>query len=62
MSIKVIETLPDDFYHQAEQFAQMTNIKVADVLKDAIELSLLPVSRKLSTAEPISEMSDEEVM
>jgi hypothetical protein len=62
MSTKVTVTLPDDVYYQAEQFAQMTNVKVADVLKDAIELSLLPVSPKLSTAEPISEMSDEEVL
>src|SRR5262245_44211508 len=62
MSTKVTVRLPDDVYQQAEQFAQMTNIKVVDVLKDAIELSLLPVSPKLSTAEPISEKSDEEVL
>jgi hypothetical protein len=54
MSTTVTVTLQDDVYRQAVQFAQMANVKVAEVLKDAIELSLSPVS-----PEPLS---DKEVL
>src|SRR2546427_9841942 len=62
MSTTVTVTLQDDVYRQAEQFAQLANVKVTEVLKDAIELSLAPVSPEQSTVEPISELSDKEVL
>ncbi len=40
----------------------MANVKVTEVLKDAIELSLSPVSPEQSTVKPVSELSDKEVL
>jgi hypothetical protein len=62
MSTTVTLTLQDDIYRQAVQFAEIANVKVAEVLKDAIELSLAPVSPGQSTARPVSDLSDEEVL
>lgn len=59
---KVAMTLQDDVYRQAEQFAQMATVKVTEALKDAIELSLAPVSPEQSTVKPVSELSDKEVL
>jgi hypothetical protein len=55
---KVTVTLQDDVHRQAEQFAQMATVKVTEVLKNAIELSLAPVSPEQSTVKPVSELSD----
>lgn len=62
MSMTVTVTLQDDVYRQALQFAQMANVKVTEVLKDAIELSLAPVGPEQSIVKPISELSDKEVL
>ena len=63
---KVAMTLQDDVHRQAEQFAQMVTVKVTEaltvkvteVLKNAIELSLAPVSPEQSTVKPVSQLSD----
>lgn len=62
MSTRVTVTLRDDLYRQAEQFAQLSNVKVAEVLTDAIELSLLPVNWQASRVEPVSALTDDEVL
>ncbi len=62
MSTRVTVTLRDDLYRQAEQFARLSNTKVAEVLTDAIELSLLPVNWQASEVEPVSALTDEEVL
>lgn len=62
MSTTVTVTLQDDVYRRAAQFAQMANVKVTELLKDAIELSLAPVSPEQSTVKPVSELSDKEVL
>src|SRR5262245_62531067 len=40
----------------------MATVKVTEALKDAIELSLAPVSPEQSTVKPVSELSDKEVL
>jgi len=60
MSTRVTVTLRDDVYDQAAQLAQLANVKVTEVLSEAIELSLLPINSQQTN--PISELSDEEVL
>lgn len=62
MSTRVTVTLRDDVYDQAAQLAQLANVKVTEVLSEAIELSLLPVSPQQTNLNPISELPDEEVL
>jgi len=62
MSTTVTVTLQDDVYRRAAQFAQMANLKVNEVLSDAIELSLLPPNPKSSAVKTVSELSDKEVL
>jgi len=60
MSTRVTVTLRDDVYDQAAQLAQLANVKVTEVLSEAIELSLLPINSQQTN--PVSELSDEEVL
>lgn len=62
MSTRVTVTLRDDLYRQAEQFARLSNVKVAEVLTNAIELSLLPVNWQEAKVEPVSALTDKEVL
>lgn len=62
MSTRVTVTLRDDVYDQAAHLAQLANVKVTEVLSEAIELSLLPVNPQQTNLNPISELSDEEVL
>jgi predicted DNA-binding protein len=62
MSTQVTLTLPDEVYRRAERLAQLSSREVADVLADTIELSLSPVGLKSEAVEPVSGLSDEEVM
>ncbi len=62
MSTRVTVILRDDVYDQAAELAQLANIKVTEVLSEAIELSLLPVSPQQINLNPISELPDEEVL
>ncbi|MFB2983577.1 hypothetical protein [Microseira sp. BLCC-F43] len=40
MSTQITITLPDEVYHQVERLAQLTSRDIADVLSDAIKLSI----------------------
>ena len=62
MSTQVTLILPDEVYRRAERLAQLSRREVADVLADTIELSLSPVGLKSEAVEPVSGLSDEEVM
>lgn len=61
MSTKVILDLPNETYARAAQLAQLTNRDVADVLTDALTLSLPPLQR-LQNPLPISKLNNDEVL
>ncbi len=44
METQITLNLPDEIYQKAEHFAKLTNRNVADVLTQAIALSLIPIS------------------
>ncbi|MBN3888875.1 MAG: hypothetical protein HWQ43_06755 [Nostoc sp. JL31] len=62
MSTKIIITLPDDIYQRAERFARLANRDVASILVDTIQLSIPPVSGEITDLEPVSVLSDEQVL
>ena len=62
MSTQIIITLPDDIYQRAERFARLANRDVASILVDTIQLSIPPVSGDISDLEPVSVLSDEQVL
>lgn len=62
MSTQITITLPDDVFQRAERFARLANRDLASVLADTIQLSIPPVSPEAAALEPVSALSDEEVM
>jgi hypothetical protein len=48
--------LPDEVYHQAELLAQQRHRSVSEILVETLEIFLLP------TAQPVSALSDSEVI
>ncbi|MEH1867953.1 MAG: hypothetical protein V7K69_23565 [Nostoc sp.] len=62
MSTQIIITLPDDIYQRAERFARLANRDVVSILVDTIQLSIPPVSGDVSDLEPVSVLSDEQVL
>jgi len=62
MTTQVTITLSDEVYRRAERFARLANRDLASVLADTIKLSLPPISSHIETLEPISEVSDEQVI
>ncbi len=62
MSIQVTVTLPDEVYQRAERLAQLTSRDIADVLADTIVLSLTPLTPQTKMFEPVTELSDEEIL
>jgi hypothetical protein len=62
MSTQIIITLPDEIYQRAERFARLANRDVASILVDTIQLSIPPVSGDISDFEPVSVLSDEQVL
>ncbi|MHC5610461.1 MAG: hypothetical protein ACYTXA_05445 [Nostoc sp.] len=62
MSTQIIITLPDDIYQRAERFARLANSDVASILVDTIQLSIPPVSGDVTDLEPVSVLSDEQVL
>ena len=62
MSTQITITLPDDVFQRAERFARLANRDLASVLADTIQLSIPPVSQEAAALEPVSALSDEEVM
>ncbi|UFP94104.1 hypothetical protein [Gloeobacter morelensis] len=62
MSTQITISLPDEMYQRAESLAKLVSREVADILVDAIALSLLPVVSRSQNFQKIAEMSDEEVL
>lgn len=62
MSTKITITLPDEVYQRAERFARLANRDIASVVADTIELSIPPISPEAAALEPVSALSDEQVM
>lgn len=62
MTTQITITLSDEVYQRAEQFARLANRDVANILADTIQLSMLPVSAAATTLEPVSVLSDAELL
>jgi len=62
MSTKVTITLPDEVYQRAERFARLANRDVASILADSIQLSIPPVRANVTDLEPVSALSDAQVL
>ncbi|MDZ8053947.1 MAG: hypothetical protein RMX68_015010 [Aulosira sp. ZfuVER01] len=62
MSTKITITLPDEIYQRAERFARLANRDIASILADTLQLSIPPVSVEVNNLEPISVLSDEQVL
>jgi predicted DNA-binding protein len=62
MSKQISLTLPDELMRRAELFADHSGRKVADVLTDAIEVSLDPFIVPAADVQPLAEWSDEQVL
>jgi len=62
MSTQITITLPDEVYHRVERLAQLTSRNIADVVTDAIKLSIPAVSLQNELIESVSALSDEQVM
>jgi hypothetical protein len=62
MSTQITITLPDEVYQRAEQFARLANRDVASVLADTIQLSIPPVRADSLDLEPISDLSNDQVL
>ena len=55
-------TLPDEVYRRAECFARLANCDVASVLADTIQLSIPPIRADIIDLEPVSTLSNEQVL
>jgi hypothetical protein len=62
MSTKITITLPDEIYQRAERFARLANRDIASVLADTIQLSIPPVRTEVNNLEPVSILSNEQVL
>ena len=62
MSTQITLTLPDEVYQRVERFARLANRDLASILADTIQLSIPPVSPEAAALEPVSVLSDEQVM
>jgi len=62
MSTQITINLPDEVYQQAERFARLANRDIASVLADTIQLSIPAISPEAAALEPISTLSDEQVI
>ena len=54
--------MPDEIYQRAELFARLANRDIANVLADTIQLSIPPIRADILDLEPISDLSDEQVL
>ena len=62
MSTEITITLPDEVYQRAERLARLANRDLASILADMIQIDLPPVSPDVTTLEPVSALSDEEIL
>lgn len=62
MSTQITITLPDEVYQRAERFARLANRDVAGILADTIQLSIPSIRADVLDLEPISNLSDEQLL
>ena len=62
MSTQVTVTLPDDTYRRAEYLARLTGRDIADVLAETIHLSLQPFGVQHAADQPVTELSDADLL
>jgi predicted transcriptional regulator len=62
MSTKITITLPDEIYQRAERFARLANRDIASILADTIQMSIPPVSTEVNNLEPVTVLSNEQVL
>lgn len=62
MSTQITITLPEEIYRRAERFARLANRDIASVLADTIRLSIPPITADVLDLEPISDLSDEQIL
>ena len=62
MSTQITITLPDEVFQRVELFARLANRDVSSVLVDTLQFSIPPFSNDIATLEPISTLSDRQVM
>ncbi len=62
MSVELTVTLPDNVYQRAQRLAQLTGRDVGDILTTMLELSLPPLIPRIDTDQPVSVLSDDEVL
>jgi hypothetical protein len=62
MSTQITITLPDEIYQRAERFARLANRDLASVVADTIKLSIPPISPEAAALEPVSVLSNEQVL
>ncbi|MDF2387930.1 hypothetical protein JMG10_41205 [Nostoc ellipsosporum NOK] len=62
MSSQITITLTDEVYQNAERFARLANRDLATVLVETIQFSIPSVSPEAAAFEPVSALSDEQVM
>jgi hypothetical protein len=62
MSTQITITLPDEVYQRAERFARLANRDIASVLADTIQLSMPSIRADALNLEPISDLSDQQVL
>lgn len=57
MDTQITLNLPSSIYDKAKHFAQLTNRDIADVLTQAITLSLLPITPKEASTTNLENLS-----
>lgn len=62
MSTQLTINLPDEIYHQIQHLAQLSNRQISEVLADTIKLSLPLLNLQTRFQEPISTLSNEQVL
>ncbi|MUG98634.1 hypothetical protein F7734_42645 [Scytonema sp. UIC 10036] len=62
MSNQITITLPDEVYKRAEHFARLANRELASILADTIQFGIPSISAVAAAFEPISALSNEQVM
>lgn len=62
MSTEVRITLHDAVYRRAKRLAEVSNRNIGDLLAQAIELSLLPIGDSNEVYQPVSKLTDREVL
>ncbi len=62
MSTQVTINLPDEVYQRAEQFARLANRDLSSILAETIQLLIPAVDSENKEFEPISSLSDDQVL